>query len=74
MKKRKKAEAEPKSDEEETKPPREKVTLYLGVDQIRALENIRFKRIDQGVKRGEVDKSSLMREAVDMLIEKEKKE
>ena len=49
-----------------------KVTLYITANQMFALEDIRRKRLKGGLPLGEVDKSKLMREALDLLIEKEK--
>lgn len=48
-----------------------KVTLYIREDQMFALEDIRRKRLKAGAKLGEIDKSKLMREAIDLLIKKE---
>jgi hypothetical protein len=50
-----------------------KVTLYIRHDQMFALEDIRTKRLKAGAKLGDVDKSKLMREAIDLLIKKESK-
>ncbi len=49
-----------------------KITLYIRQDQMFALEDIRRKRIEAGASLGEVDKSKLMREALDGLIESER--
>ncbi len=48
-----------------------KVTHYITTDQIIAIDRIRAKRLKAGKKLGEVDKSSLMREALDLLIKTE---
>jgi hypothetical protein len=48
-----------------------KVTHYIRLDQVPALDRPRAKRLSAGRKLGEVDKSSLMREAIDMLLKKE---
>lgn len=58
--------SEKKESEDHTK-----VTLYIRTDQIFALEDIRRKRIIAGAKLGNVDKPKLMREAVDLPMEKE---
>lgn len=49
-----------------------KVTHYITVDQVVAIDSIRAKRLKTGARLSEVDKSSLMREALDLLIKKEK--
>jgi hypothetical protein len=48
-----------------------KITLYIRSDQMFALEEIRTKRLKAGAKLGDVDKSKLMREAIDLLIRRE---
>jgi hypothetical protein len=48
-----------------------KITMYLSLDHILALERIRTKRLQAGADLGAVDKSKLIREAIDTLIEKE---
>jgi hypothetical protein len=48
-----------------------KVTLYIRQDQMFGLEDIRRKKLKAGAKLGDVDKSKLMREALDLLIERE---
>jgi hypothetical protein len=59
-------------EDKETVPnDRQKVTLYITKEQMFALEDIRRKRIRAGARLSEVDKSSLMREAVDLLMKKE---
>ena len=49
----------------------QKITLYLSLDQILAMDRIRAKRLKAGAKLGEVDKSKLIREAIEVLIKKE---
>ena len=48
-----------------------KITMYLSLDHILALERVRTKRLQEGADLGDVDKSKLIREAVDLLVEKE---
>jgi len=48
-----------------------KITLYIRHDQMFALEEIRTKRLKAGARLGDVDKSKLMREAIDLLIRRE---
>ena len=48
-----------------------KVTLYIRPDQVFGLEDIRRKKLKAGAKLGDVDKSKLMREALDLLMKKE---
>ena len=59
--------AKPKATEEELV----KVTHYITVSQMLALDRVRAKRIIKGARLGQVDKSRLIREALDLLIEKE---
>ena len=49
-----------------------KITLYIRQDQMFSLEDIRRERIQAGTSLGAVDKSKLMREALDMFIKKNK--
>ena len=49
-----------------------KVTLYLSLDHIFALDRVRTKRLREGAELGDVDKSKLIREAIDLLVKKEK--
>ena len=49
-----------------------KISLYIRSDQMFALEDIRRKRLERGARLGDVDKSKLMREALDLLLKKEK--
>lgn len=44
-----------------------KVTIFLSNEDIETLENIRKKRLEKGIKRSEVDKSKLIREAINLL-------
>lgn len=44
-----------------------KATFYLYPEDVLLLENIRLKRIKNGLKPGDVDKSSLIREAIKLL-------
>ncbi len=48
-----------------------KVTHYIAVRHVVGIDSIRAKRLKDGARLSEVDKSSLMREALDLLIEKE---
>ena len=48
-----------------------KITLYIRSDQMFALDEIRTKRLKAGAKLGVVDKSKLMREAIDLFIRRE---
>ena len=52
-------------------PKKIKVTHYITMDQVLAMDRIRAKRIGEGKSLGEVDKSRLMREALDLLIKQE---
>ena len=49
-----------------------KATYYITEDQNLALDKIRLKYISEGSARNEVDKSSLVRKALDLLIKQEK--
>lgn len=49
-----------------------KVTHYIRRDQVGALDRIRAKRLEAGAELKDVDKSSLMREAIDLLVKQEK--
>ena len=59
-------------------PPREdkkafvKVGYYIREDQNLALDQIRLKYIKEGIPRNEIDKSSLVRKALDLFIKREK--
>ena len=64
--------AKPQKPKTVPKEDRIKATLYIYKRQMFALEDIRRKRIEGGADPGTVDKSKLMREAVDLLIKKEK--
>ncbi len=46
-------------------------TFYIFKAQILALDRIRAKRLEAGAGFGEVDRSSLAREAIDLLIKRE---
>ena len=48
-----------------------KVTHYIRRDQVGAIDRIRAKRLESGMALGEVDKSSLLREAIDLLVKQE---
>ena len=48
-----------------------KVTHYIRRDQVGALDRIRAKRLEAGAELKDVDKSSLMREAIDLLVKQE---
>jgi hypothetical protein len=48
-----------------------KITMYLSLDHILALERVRTKRLQAGADLGSVDKSKLIREAIDTLIKTE---
>lgn len=48
-----------------------KVTHYITTDQVIAMDRIRGKRLKAGKRLSEIDKSSIMREALDLLIKKE---
>jgi hypothetical protein len=48
-----------------------KVTLYLSLDHILALERVRTKRLQAGADLGEVDRTKLIREGIGLLVEKE---
>ena len=49
-----------------------KVTHYIRRDQVGAMDRIRAKRLEAGAELKDVDKSSLMREAIDLLVKQEK--
>jgi len=49
-----------------------KATFYLRPDHLILLDKIRLKRIEDGAERGEVDKSSLVREAIEILAKQHK--
>ena len=49
-----------------------KVTHYIRRDQVGALDRIRAKRLEAGAELRDVDKSCLMREAIDLLVKQEK--
>ena len=49
-----------------------KVTHYIRRDQVGALDRIRAKRLEAGAELKDVDKSSLLREAIDLLVKQEK--
>jgi hypothetical protein len=49
-----------------------KVTHYIRRDQVGALDRIRAKRLEAGAELKEVDKSSLLREAIDLLVKQQK--
>ncbi len=59
------------SPENADAPKKIKVTHYITMDQVLAMDRIRAKRIGAGKSLGEVDKSRLMREALDLLIKQE---
>ncbi len=58
----------------ETKPKADKikVTHYIRRDQVGAMDRIRAKRLEAGAELRDVDKSCLMREAIDLLVKQEK--
>jgi hypothetical protein len=49
-----------------------KVTNYIRRDQVGAIDRIRAKRIEGGQSPGEADKSSVIRDAIDLLSKQEK--
>jgi hypothetical protein len=49
-----------------------KATYWIRNDQNLALDEIRLKYISEGAPRNEVDKSGLVRKALDLLIKQEK--
>ncbi len=49
-----------------------KVTHYIRRDQVGAMDRIRAKRLEAGAELKDVDKSRLMREAIDLLVKQEK--
>ena len=49
-----------------------KVTHYIRRDQVGGLDRIRAKRLEAGAELKDVDKSSLLREAIDLLVKQEK--
>ena len=49
-----------------------KATYYITEDQNLALDRIRLKYISGGTPRNKIDKSSLVRKALDLLIKQEK--
>ncbi len=49
-----------------------KVTHYIRRDQVGAMDRIRAKRLEAGAELRAVDKSCLMREAIDLLVKQEK--
>jgi len=57
--------------DEDGKLPRRKVTLYLDLDHILLMDEIRTKRLKAGAKLSEVEKSRLMREALELLGKQE---
>ena len=48
-----------------------KVTHYIRRDHVIALDRVKAKRLRAGARLGEVDKSRLIREAIDLLIKQE---
>jgi hypothetical protein len=49
-----------------------KVTHYIRRDQVGAMDRIRAKRLEAGAELRDVDKSCLLREAIDLLVKQEK--
>jgi len=49
-----------------------KGTFYIHPDHLLMLDKVRIKRIEAGAARGEVDKSSLVREAIEILAKQHK--
>ena len=49
-----------------------KVTHYIRRNQVGSLDRIRAKRLEAGAELKDVDKSSLIREAIDLLAKQEK--
>lgn len=60
-----------KKKEVKKKANRTKVTLYLDLDHILLMDEIRAKRLKAGASLSAVEKSRLMREALDLLGKKE---
>ena len=58
--------------ETKSKADKIKVTHYIRRDQVGAMDRIRAKRLEAGAELRDVDKSSLMREAIDLLVKQEK--
>ena len=67
-KEKKKAENEPQVV---SNVKRKRMNLFLELDQILLLERIRAKRLQEGAELGEVDKSKLIREAIELLVKHE---
>lgn len=61
----------PKGPRKRASPDLVKVTHYITRDHVIALDRVRAKRLQAGAKLGDVDKSRLIREAIDLLIKRE---
>lgn len=48
-----------------------KVTHYVTKQHVIGIDRVRAKRLEAGARLSDVDKSSLMREALDLLLERE---
>lgn len=62
----------PRQPKKKAGPDMVKVTHYVKRDHVIALDRVRAKRLQAGARLGDVDKSKLIREAIDLLIKKER--